>query len=444
MGVTEALCRKVTATGFADLSDAAISAGRRLVLDGVAVAVAGSKQEESPGVLAGHLQEMGGNPVASAIGFGFRTSPVSAAYINGVSMHVLDFEPMWQPANHQVSTTLPAVLALAEARGFSGREALTALIKGIEMQGWIRQASRQFEARRARFHPPGQVGPMGAATAAAHLLGLDDMQLRNTLGIAASRTGSLLANAGTMTKSANCGVAVSAGLDAAMLAARGFTGNPDIFEAPQGYAEGVFDDNFVLEDLLNYGPPFRVVDPGYAIKMFPSQYGTHFAITAGLDLHRQVPDPAQIASVAIVGPEMQYINRPAPATGLAGTFSFPYVTACALLDGKVTMTSFEDRRRFSPDMEAMLGRISLTMDNRIPARFDQMHVETTVRLVNGQSFTARCDAPRGRWGGEPISDVEHLVKVRDCLAVRLDGDAAEEVVALADIGRMMTLLARPA
>ncbi|MDA0663809.1 MAG: MmgE/PrpD family protein, partial [Proteobacteria bacterium] len=301
MGVTEALSEKVAAIGFSNISDAAIAAGRRLVLDGIAVAVAGSKQEEAPGVLAAHLREMGGNPVASAIGFGFRTSPVNAAYLNGVSMHVLDFEPMWQPANHQMSTTLPAVLALAESRGANGRESLTALIKGIEMQGWIRQASLQFEARNARLHYPGQVGPMGAAVAASHLLGLDSLQIRNALGIAASRTGSLLANAGTMTKSANCGVAVAAGLDAAMLAARGYTGNPDIFEAPQGYVDGLFDEGFVLDELLSYGPPFRVVDPGYAIKMFPSQYGTHFAITAALDLHAKIADPAAIDSVAITG-----------------------------------------------------------------------------------------------------------------------------------------------
>ena len=211
MGITKDLCERICATGYDDLTEDAKTAARRLVLDGLAVAVDGSKQEASPGVLAGHLQEIGGVEVASAIGFGFRTSPVSAAYINGVSMHVLDFEPMWNPANHQLSTTLPAALALAEWRGQGGRDVLTALVKGIEMQGWVRQASHQFEARQAKFHPPGQVGPMGGVVAGGHMLRLDVDALRNALGIAASRAGSLLANAGTMTKSTNCGVAVSAG-----------------------------------------------------------------------------------------------------------------------------------------------------------------------------------------------------------------------------------------
>lgn len=431
MGITEKLCHRITETGYGDLTAPARSAARRLVLDGLAVAVAGSKQEASPGVLADHLREMGGKEIASVIGFAFRTSPVNAAYINGVSMHVLDFEPMWNPPNHQVSTTLPAALALAEARSLDGREVLTALIKGIEMQGWIRQASHQFEARQARFHPPGQVGPMGAAVAAGHLLGLDTDGLRNALGIAASRAGGLLANAGTMTKSTNCGVAVAAGLDAAMLAARGFTGNMDIFEARQGYVDGLFDDRFVLEELLNYGPPFRVVEPGYAIKMFPSQYGTHFAITAGLELHGKIDDSRKVEAVEVVTPQMFYIDRPRPVTGLAGKFSWQYVTACALLDGRVSMKSFEDERRFAPDMEDMLGRITVDMREDIPARFDQMHVETTVRLKDGTTLHARCDGPRGKWGGPPIEDADHLVKIRDCLAVRFDDAKAERVIELA-------------
>ena len=96
---------------------------------------------------------------ATAIGNGYRLNTVSAAALNGAAMHVLDFEPMWSPANHALSTTLAGVLALAEARGSSGREVLTALVKGVEMQGWIRQASGQFEARKIRFHPPGAAGP---------------------------------------------------------------------------------------------------------------------------------------------------------------------------------------------------------------------------------------------------------------------------------------------
>ena len=203
MGLTAELCEKIVGTGWDDLSTDVIERTRRIILDGIAVAVAGTIQEEAPEVLAGHVKALGGHANSTVINFGFKTSPVHAAYVHGASMHVLDFEPMWQPANHQVSTTLPAVLAISELRGCNGREGLTAMVKGIELMGWIREASQQSDIKTVRFHPPGLVGPLGSAVAASHLLGLDVDKLRCAIGIVASRVGSIMANVGTMSKSTN-------------------------------------------------------------------------------------------------------------------------------------------------------------------------------------------------------------------------------------------------
>ena len=120
MSVTSQLCEKIAGTGYADLGAPAIAAARRLVLDGIAIAVAGT-EEEAIHILAAHLEEQGGAAQATAIGNGLRLNTVSAAALNGAAMHVLDFEPMWSPANHALSTTLAGVLALAEARGTDGR-----------------------------------------------------------------------------------------------------------------------------------------------------------------------------------------------------------------------------------------------------------------------------------------------------------------------------------
>jgi len=297
MGLTAELCEKIVATRWEDLNEEAIHRTRRIILDGIAVAVAGTIQEEAPEVLATHVKALGGHPDSTVINFGFKTSPVHAAYVNGASMHVLDFEPMWQPANHQVSTTLPAVLAISEMRGSNGREGLTAMIKGIEIMGWVREASRQSDIKTVRFHPPGLVGPLGSAVAASHLLNLDATKLRRAIGIVASRVGSILANVGTMSKSINCGHAVGEGVDAALLAERGFTANPDVIEHPRGYVASYFDERFKIDELLNYGPPFRVTEPGYAIKMFPSQFGTHFVITAALEARKQIDDVSKIKEI---------------------------------------------------------------------------------------------------------------------------------------------------
>ncbi|MCG8544725.1 MAG: MmgE/PrpD family protein [Alphaproteobacteria bacterium] len=427
---TQKLCEKIVGITDGDMTEDALVRARQLFLDGLAVAVAGTIQEEPPSILAAHAKEMGGNEVSTVIGFDFKTSPVQAAYVNGSSMHVLDFEPMWSPANHQLSTNLPAILALAEYKGMGGREAATALIKGIEMVGWLREASGQFDPKIIRFHPPGLVGPLGAAVAAGHMLGLSVKQLRWALGIAASRCGSVLANTGTMTKSTHCGLACSLGLDAAMLAARGFTGNADILETFRGYVQMFMGDDFNYEKLMQYGPPYRIVTPGYAIKMFPSQFATHFVITAGLELHAQIVDPARIKAVRLTTPVMEYINRQKPLTGLAGKFSWQYTTACALLDGKVTMDTFEDEKRFSPAVEAMLDKVELEMRDDIPGRFEELYVLLEVELDDGTVLKTRCDGPRGKWGTPPITVEEHLVKVRDCLSTRLSERDRERVIEL--------------
>lgn len=430
MSFTTDLCERIAATGFGQLDDKAAASARRLVLDGLAITVAGV-EEDTIRILAAHHRDQGGAPQATAIGLGFRLNTVAAAALNGASMHVLDFEPMWSPANHALSTTLPAVLALAEHRGAAGREVIAALVKGTEIQGWIRQASGQFEPRRLKFHPPGVVGPIGASVAAGHLLGLDPGQLSHAIGIAASRSGTLLSNVGTSTKSTHCGHAAALGLESALLAQRGFTGNTDTFTVAQGFADAFFPETFRRDDLQNFGPPFRLVEPGYAIKMFPSQFGTHFGITAGLELHPQIPPGAGIAKVRLTAPVMPYVDRAVPPSGLSGKFSLQYTLACALLDGRVGIASFSDERLAAADMQALLAKIELVPDPSIPASFETMHVDLHVTLEDGTTFEARCDGPRGIFGSPPISDEEHLGKVRDCLAVGLDRDRADRVVALA-------------
>ena len=427
MGVTAELCERIVATNWESLTPESVAAAKRLVLDGLSIALAGT-EEEAIRILADHYRGFGARGDAGVIGFGFRTAPTLAAALNGAAMHVLDFEPMWTPSNHALSTTLPAILALADTRGISGRDLLTALIKGIEIQGWIRHAGRVYEHGGIKFHPPGLVGPMGSAVAAGHVLGLTAEQQAHALGIASSRCGTVHANIGSMTKSTHCGHAAMHGLESALLASRGFTANPEPFESHNGYARQMFGDTFEPRDLLNFGPPYRIVRPGYAMKMFPSQYGTHFAITAGKMLHKRVPDPAAIRAVTLITPVMQYVNRPHPATGLEGKFSLQYTFANGLLRDGARIDTFTDQEVARPDIVALLDKTTMQMSPDIPARFDKMWLEARIELANGETLTARCDGPPGIWGSPPITEEAHLVKVRDCLGRKLPSAKAEAVI----------------
>ena len=279
---TAKLAAKICEISYDSLDEATVSAVKRLITDGIAVAIAGGR-EAAPAIVAEYVREMAGAPLATVWGFGFKTSPGSAAYVNAVSMHVLDFEPMSLPSTHVVSPTVPVALALAEARDGNGRDMIAACAKGFEIQGRVLFAAKPTRGSLP-FHTPGVIGVMGSAVAASHLLHLNASQLANALGMAASRCGGLPANTGSMVKCTHCGNAAATGLEAAMLAARGFTANPDILDAPHGYISTFFPAHFDYDVLFEFGRPYRCVDPGMAIKFYPSKYPTHFGIAAALDV----------------------------------------------------------------------------------------------------------------------------------------------------------------
>jgi len=235
-----------------------------------------------------------------------------------------------------------------------------------------------------------------------------------------------------MTKSTHCGHAAALGLESALLAARDFSANTAVFEAAQGYVPAFYDDGFKIEEMLNYGrAPLRIVDPGYAIKMFPSQFGTHFGIAAGLELHPKISDARAIHRVVLTAPVMTYVDRPKPKKGLEGKFSLQYTAAAALLDGKVGIRTFTDARLAKPDIQNLLGKFEVHLDPAIPGRFEEMHVLLRVVLHGGRVLETRCNGPRGKWGTPPISEAEHLVKVRDCLATKIEPATAEQIIGLA-------------
>ena len=429
---TRAIAERVCPITYADLDATTVAMVKRLIADGVAVAIAGSV-EEPPRILADHVFLQGGAARSTVWGFGFKTTATQAAYVNAASMHVLDFEPMSNPPTHAVSPTAPVAFALAEARHTGGREIIAACAKGFEMQGRVLLAA---DPKRGAlpFHTPGVIGVMGSTVAAAHLMKLNPKQLVHALGIASSRCGGLSANTGSMVKCTHCGNVAAAGLEAALLAARGFTANPGILDAPQGYVATFFPAHFDYELLMQYGNPYRCVDPGMAIKFYPSKYPTHFAIAAALEARAAVNDaggPANIRSVRIVTPEITDANRPQPRSGLEGKFSFQYVAAAALLDGVVGMDTFTDERRFRPDMVALLDKMVVVQDANISKDTRRMQVVIEVTLTDGTAVSRTCRKPPGTWG-EPIPADLHRAKIRDCLSARLAEPKLSQVIEMLD------------
>ena len=129
---------------------------------------------------------------------------------------------------------------------------------------------------------------------------------------------------------------------------------------------------------------------------------------------------------------MNYINRPVPVSGLAGKFSLQYTAAAALLDGRVNIDTFTDKRRFRADMVQLLGKITLTQDAAIPNDLHDMRVEITVVMADGATHHAVCKGPKGTWGMPPLRDEEHRVKLVDCFSRVLPEGQVDDMLARLD------------
>lgn len=433
MGVTADLAELVCGGEYAKLPAPVLDVARAVVLDGLGVMLAGHT-ESLASILVGYVREIGGTSESSVIGGAVKTSAPTAAFVNGTLAHALDFDNTWYPMTHPTSPTLPGLLALAQKHRLPGARLIESLVVAFEVQGRIRLAGTRAWPVFARnaFHPPGLYGTLGAAAGCARLLELDPSGVRRALGIAASRCGGLRANVGTMVKPMHCGVAARAGVEAALLARAGYTGSEDVLEADGGLGEAFFgadgfDARLVVE---GFGAPYRMEEPGVGFKKYPANYYTHRPIDAALDLRARGVTAENLVRLDVRFPPLAYVSRPKPRSGLDGKFSIQYVMAVALLDGRIVIDSFKDRRRFSPDVESLLPCIHVVIDDAIPVDFAETYVTARAELDGGDVVETRVDHPRGMWVC-PLSADERREKFFDCATRIIGRDRAEALEALA-------------
>ena len=429
--VTETYVENLLAMKYETLPAEAIALCKHVVLDGLAVIHAGSTEPEGVGRLVmQYVKRMGGTPEASVITGGFKTSMENAAFANGTMAHALDFDNTSYPTNHPTSPTLPAILAIAEHYGASGKQVIDALATAFEAQARFRLAGTGM-ATGVGFHKPSTAGMFGATAAAVKLLGLTQEQALVAFGVAGSRASSLSINTGTMTKSSHSGHGARMGVEAGMLAKIGWTASKDVF-GPKGFFDTFMPGNSKPE-LLNEGfaAPLRMLDPGIGFKAFPSNGFTQRPIDGALRL-RQAHDlkPEQIQRVQIVFPRFDYVNRPKPRSGLDGKFSVQYTTLLALLDGEVTVDSFTNERLNAPDIQALLPKVEFLVDDSIPFDKLKMHVLVNVWRKDGTQLSERVDKLLG-WQN-PLTREQRLHKFFGCTRRVLSEKGANRVLELVE------------
>lgn len=429
MGTTEKLAEFVAGLSYEAIPPQAVSILKRQCLDTIGVGLAALAEPIAP-IINGYVQNLGGKPECAILGAKLRSSPADAAFANGTLCHALDYDDVWLPTAHPTGCTFPATLAVAEARHASGKALITAQMAAYEILGKVHMAINGS----AGWHGTAVFGTFGAAAGCCKLLNADEKAVRMAWGIAASSTGGIAGQLGTMTKPLHAGNAARAGVMAAMLATAGFSGNERVFDGNRGFFHAFYqsvghDLSRVTVQLAN---PFHILSPGVGIKMYPSGYYMHHPFEAALDIVQNAGIEAEaVAAVEIGIPRAGYFDRPVIRSGLEGKFSQQYHAALAILDHKAEIESFSDRRALSPDMQEMLTKIKVRVDAAIPAAQDLVYNPVTIRLGDGRQFTAKRDLPKSHWR-YPLTREDWIGKFRSNALRALPEKKVERVIQLID------------
>ena len=433
----------ITRTRAPDIPADVMHLGKRSILDGIGLALAGAVAE-SGHLISKHLRSLGCTATkgSTVIGSRMRLPARFAAFANGVAIHADDYDDtqlavakdrVYGLLTHPTAPALPPVLALGERDGRSGRDVLTAYQIAVEVETKIAEAIHPRHYQDG-FHSTATVGAIGAAAGAAHLLGFNREQARRALGIAASQAAGLRENFGTMMKPFHAGRACESGVVAAELAQLGFTATPVILEAGRGFfkaAGGGYDPQAIDGKL---GNPWTFAFPGVSIKPHPSGSLTHPGMGLMLDLIlKHDIKPAQVKTVA-VGVNRQNVNaliHNRPANELQAKFSMQFCMAILLLRRKAGLAEFTDEVVNRPDVKAMIGKIDYGVHAEAEAAgYEKMTTLIDIELADGRKIGGRADFGKGS-PANPMSDDELADKFRECAAWgRLPKANTERVIEL--------------
>ncbi|XP_034069542.1 cis-aconitate decarboxylase [Gymnodraco acuticeps] len=415
-GITESFGAAIHALNTTKLTDGVISRSKRMMLDTLGVGLIGSRTAVFNKALT-YSQSFKSDERSSVWGKSQITLPPPyAAFVNGIAVHSMDFDDTWHPATHPSGAVLPALLALAETLPSrpSGLDLLLAFNVGIEVQGRLMRFSREAFNIPERFHPPSVVGVMGSAAASAKLLALSPAECVHALAIAASSAGAPLANAATQTKPLHIGNAARRGLEAAQLAQMGLEGNPAILDIPSGF--GVYYKDYSPSPMtVPASGDFKwmLEDQDIAFKRIPAHLGMHWVVDAALAARAKLEnttrnfDLRQIRRVTLRVPPSKYVDCPLPSTEHQARHSFQFNASSALLDNKVTVSSFSEAQINRPALKELLSKVKVETPKDNQPSFDKMYCEVEIETDQGQSYAARCDTFYGHWR-KPLSQ-EDLV-----------------------------------
>lgn len=400
-GPTKVLARFVAGLAFEDFDDVTLHKLRGHTLDTIGVCLAGSQQHVTE-IAASVLEDLMAPGTVPVPGLARRTDALSAAFLAGTAGHGLELDDGFRPGGvHPGCVVIPAALAMGHTAGADGRRFLTAIAAGYEVASRI-AALVHPKPRWRGFHNTATIGVFAAAAVTAALKGFDETAVENAFGLAASSASGIRSYVrGGDVKRIHPGLAARDGILAALLAAKGHLGAPDVLEGKDGFLFSFAGEEGDLEDVDIFAAGgqqnarFAVAD--CYIKPHACCRHLHPAIDALIDiLTAEDIAPDDVSAIDVdtykVAATHGAIGWSAMTTA---QMSFPFALAVATQHRAVHLHHFDDAGRRAPDVLRHCGKVRVRADDALDATYPQMRPARVTVTTDRGTVVRRVDEPLG-------------------------------------------------
>jgi 2-methylcitrate dehydratase PrpD len=431
-GETMTLARFLAGLRFEDLPADVVKAAKIFTLDLIGATLGAVKTEETR-IAVDVFRELGGREECTVLGFGFKTACHNAAYLNSLMSHVLELDDTHRDSmTHVGAPVIPAALAIAEREGRGGRTLLAAVVAGYEACLRVANAVQPGHWYRG-FLSMGTCGTFGAAAAAGHCLGFDADKLANGFGLAgmqaASLNSSIFAN-GDMGKRLSPSHAASAGVFAALMANKGFTGTTTVLEGVNGFCRS-FTDRYDLARVTDrLGEAYEITRT--SLKPYSCCRFNHAPLDGVMAIVREEKLAAEhIESIRIGTYQIAVINRPhraKPQSLFDAKMSIPFSIAVAILKGGVGEKDFTADTVADPAYQALAARVRIVEDEAETRIFPkEWPARVVIRTTDGHVFERRVPFPKGE-PEAPMTDAEVHAKFTDLATEAVSASTARAII----------------
>ena len=415
MASEQLLAEFIHKTKFSDLDEITKKTVKREMIAFYGALIAGSGTAAAGA--ADFVSDMGGKPEATVLIKGGKIPAHQAAFANAAMGRALDIDDHIGPGAHIGAGAMPAALASAElVGGCTGEEFITAVATGVETSLRLKLLEEDY----AGFDPTGVTSPFSASAAASKLLGLDETQIWNALGLVTDRVGASFQHYidGVLAGPVMQGWVAQSGVESARLTQYKITGTVNFLEGVYSYfhlfGRDKEDISYVTKDL---GKEWHLKNLNF--KKFPScglTQGSTDLILKMMAEHGFKADDVDRVEIHVPPFTFKLVGHPLKIGDnprVDAQFNVGYCVANALMRAPVTIAHFDESQiRDQKVIDFVNEKITVISDTAV----ERVHYSSDILVwtKDGQKYLDKIDVPPGT-PDYPMTDEEHSLRFFDCV-----------------------------